>query len=52
VTQPRNPADAITVAAQRINATRDATKTLAEQIAADRTKETEARQQNPTPEGT
>lgn len=45
MTQPRNPGDAITVAAQRIAATRDATKALAEQIAAERAAEAEAAQQ-------
>lgn len=51
MTQPRNPGDAITVAAQRIAATRAATKELAAQIAADRVAEAEARQQGATTEG-
>lgn len=47
MTQPRTPGDAITAAAQRINATKAATKAVSQEIAERRATETQAAQQNP-----
>jgi hypothetical protein len=48
MTGPRTPADAISTAAQRISAQRDATRKLAEEVAAQRSQQTEA---TPPPDG-
>lgn len=45
MTQPRNPAEAITVAAQRIQATKDAGKALSAEIAEQRRKDAETLRQ-------
>lgn len=51
MTQPRNPAEAITTAAQRIQATKDAGKALSAEIAEQRRKDAEAASQQ-APEAT
>jgi len=48
MTGPRTPADAISTAAQRIGAQRDATRKLAEEVATQRTQQAET---TPPPDG-